>query len=70
MRATDVLSRVAGLHWIVLGYGITLVLAIIGAVIAARGAPGEPAPARVEIAWTTGRDACLLLILWAVIPSE
>ena len=55
------------LHWILLGYGITLLLAILGAAISSREVFYEPPSAKKASAWTTGFDALLLLVLWAIV---
>ncbi len=55
------------LHWVVLGYGITLILAIAGSLFAARSTLLKSKTVSEEPGWTMDRDAALLLILWAIV---
>lgn len=67
----EVKTLAPSLIWVLLGYGLTLVFALYAAVIVWRRRPAtgeEPPPASAPL-WTTGRDASLLLVIWAVINT-
>jgi hypothetical protein len=66
----DVATLSAPLYWVLLGYGLTLVLAVVAVRVLCR--PTSKADKAEEETgkretWTTGTDATRLLIIWAVV---
>jgi len=55
--------------WMLLGYGLTGLFALAAAIVLLKRKQAEPTAANrpPAISWTTGRDASLLLIVWAVV---
>lgn len=66
----DVATLSAPLYWVVLGYGLTLILACVAVRILIsrqrRHSDSEESASAASPVWTTGVDATRLLIVWAI----